>query len=207
MGDDDADFASGCFLRRSHRLHLEAVSDGRLYISPGHCFPPSVFLPFTVIATESAALLSRLAGKWPAYPKPLTDGRDSLLRTDDGTCGGRLGSRTKWRASAIVFLVVLAIGPTRNEFSNSPRFLRLVNGRGRRVYGPQFGRSPSNHYDMTVAVLKSWNMSPFAFCASYPLDVRSWRAIGLSCWLQRVGLASRKINLRRLLLLLSRISK
>ena len=46
-----------------------------LLLHPGHWFPLSVVLPFTVIATVSAALLSRLVEKWPAYPKPLTDGR------------------------------------------------------------------------------------------------------------------------------------
>jgi CBS-domain-containing membrane protein len=44
-----------------------------LLLHPGHWFPLSVVLPFTVTAAGSAALLSRLVGKWPAYPKPLTD--------------------------------------------------------------------------------------------------------------------------------------
>jgi CBS domain-containing membrane protein len=44
-----------------------------LLLHPGHWFPLSVVLPFTVIAAGSAALLSRLVRKWPAYPKPLTD--------------------------------------------------------------------------------------------------------------------------------------
>jgi hypothetical protein len=30
VGADDADFTSPCFLRGSHRFHLEGVSDGRL---------------------------------------------------------------------------------------------------------------------------------------------------------------------------------
>ena len=46
-----------------------------LLLHPGHWFPLSVVLPFTVIAAGSAALLSRLVRKWPAYPKPLTDRR------------------------------------------------------------------------------------------------------------------------------------
>jgi CBS-domain-containing membrane protein len=46
-----------------------------LLLHPGHWFPLSVVLPFTVIAAGSAALLSRLVRKWPAYPKPLTDSR------------------------------------------------------------------------------------------------------------------------------------
>ena len=46
-----------------------------LPLHPGHWFPLSVVLPFTVIAAGSAALLSRLVRKWPAYPKPLTHSR------------------------------------------------------------------------------------------------------------------------------------
>ena len=46
-----------------------------LLLHPGHWFPLSVVLPFTLIAAGSAALLSRLVRKWPAYPKPLTDSR------------------------------------------------------------------------------------------------------------------------------------
>jgi CBS-domain-containing membrane protein len=46
-----------------------------LLLHPGHWFPLSVVLPFTVIAAGSAALLSRLVRKWPAYPKPLMDSR------------------------------------------------------------------------------------------------------------------------------------
>jgi CBS-domain-containing membrane protein len=46
-----------------------------LLLHPGHWFPLSVVLPFTVIAAGSAALLSGLVRKWPAYPKPLTDSR------------------------------------------------------------------------------------------------------------------------------------
>jgi CBS-domain-containing membrane protein len=42
-----------------------------LLLHPGHWFPLAVVLPFAVIAVGSAALLSRLVGKWPAYPKPL----------------------------------------------------------------------------------------------------------------------------------------
>lgn len=46
-----------------------------LLLHLGHWFPLSVVLPFTVIAAGSAALLSRLVRKWPAYPKPLTHSR------------------------------------------------------------------------------------------------------------------------------------
>jgi CBS-domain-containing membrane protein len=42
-----------------------------LLLHTGHWFPLSVVLPFTVIAAGSAAVFSRLAGKWPVYPKPL----------------------------------------------------------------------------------------------------------------------------------------
>ena len=41
----------------------------------GHWFPLVVVLPFTVIAAGSAALLSRLVGEWPTYPKPLRNGK------------------------------------------------------------------------------------------------------------------------------------
>jgi len=44
-----------------------------LLLHPGHWFPLTVVLPFTVIAAGSAALLSRLVSEWPAYPKPLRD--------------------------------------------------------------------------------------------------------------------------------------
>jgi CBS-domain-containing membrane protein len=46
-----------------------------LLLHPGHWFPLTVVLPFTVVAAGSAALLSRLVSEWPAYPKPLRDGR------------------------------------------------------------------------------------------------------------------------------------
>jgi CBS-domain-containing membrane protein len=46
-----------------------------LLLHPGHSFPLSVVLPFTVIAAGSAALMSRLVDEWPAYPKPLIDRR------------------------------------------------------------------------------------------------------------------------------------
>lgn len=42
-----------------------------LLMHPGNWFPLRVVLPFAVIAVGSAALLSRLINKWPAYPKPL----------------------------------------------------------------------------------------------------------------------------------------
>lgn len=46
-----------------------------LLLHTGHWFPLTVVLPFTVLAVGSAALLSRHVEKWPAYPKPLTNGR------------------------------------------------------------------------------------------------------------------------------------
>jgi CBS-domain-containing membrane protein len=46
-----------------------------LLLHPGHWFPLSVVLPFTVIAAGSAALLSKLVEIWPIYPKPLRDSR------------------------------------------------------------------------------------------------------------------------------------
>lgn len=42
-----------------------------LLLHPGHWFPLLVVLPFTAVAVGSAALLSKLVEKWPAYPKPL----------------------------------------------------------------------------------------------------------------------------------------
>ncbi|MGH9326973.1 MAG: HPP family protein [Terriglobia bacterium] len=42
-----------------------------LLLHPGHWFPILVVLPFTAIAVGSAAILSKLVGKWPTYPKPL----------------------------------------------------------------------------------------------------------------------------------------
>lgn len=42
-----------------------------LLLHPGNWFPLLVVLPFTLIAVGSAALLSKLVHKWPAYPKPL----------------------------------------------------------------------------------------------------------------------------------------
>src|SRR5258708_27427730 len=58
-----------------HAFHPPGVALAMypLLLHPGHWFPLSVVLPFTVIAAGSAALLSRLVRKWPAYPKPLTD--------------------------------------------------------------------------------------------------------------------------------------
>ena len=44
-----------------------------LHTSPW--FPLAVVLPFTVAATGSAALLSRWAARWPAYPRPLHPAR------------------------------------------------------------------------------------------------------------------------------------
>lgn len=45
-----------------------------LLLHPGNWFPLRVVLSFTVIAVGSAALLSKLVDKWPAYPKPLERG-------------------------------------------------------------------------------------------------------------------------------------
>lgn len=43
-----------------------------LLLHPGSWFPVLVVLPFTATAVGTASLLSRLVGKWPAYPKPLS---------------------------------------------------------------------------------------------------------------------------------------
>lgn len=51
------------------------LTPGSSLLHPGHWFPLVVVLPFVVSAVGSAALLSRLVGKWPAYPKPLMGGR------------------------------------------------------------------------------------------------------------------------------------
>jgi CBS-domain-containing membrane protein len=66
-----------CVINLIHAYHPPGVALAMypLLLHPGHWFPLSVVLPFTVIATGSAALLSRLVGQWPAYPKPLSDGR------------------------------------------------------------------------------------------------------------------------------------
>ncbi|MGH9359260.1 MAG: HPP family protein [Terriglobia bacterium] len=42
-----------------------------ILLHPGNWFPLRVVLSFTVIAVGSAALLSKLVEKWPAYPKAL----------------------------------------------------------------------------------------------------------------------------------------
>ena len=53
-----------------------------LLLHPGRWFPLAVVLPFTIIATGSATLLSRLVVGRPRYPKGL-DSRDSTqLRRD-----------------------------------------------------------------------------------------------------------------------------
>ena len=56
-----------------HAFHPPGVALAMypLLLRPGHWFPLSVVLPFTVIAAGSAALLSKLVSEWPAYPKPL----------------------------------------------------------------------------------------------------------------------------------------
>jgi CBS-domain-containing membrane protein len=46
-----------------------------LLLHPGHWFPLTVVLPFTLVAVGSAALVSRLVREWPVYPKPLRDSR------------------------------------------------------------------------------------------------------------------------------------
>jgi CBS-domain-containing membrane protein len=46
-----------------------------LLLHPGHWFPLTVVLPFTLVAAGSAALLSRLVREWPVYPKPLRNSR------------------------------------------------------------------------------------------------------------------------------------
>lgn len=48
-----------------------ALSMYPLLLHPGHWFPLTVVLPFTVVAAGSAALLSRAVQAWPAYPKAL----------------------------------------------------------------------------------------------------------------------------------------
>ncbi len=42
-----------------------------ILLHTGHWFPLVIVLPFTVLAVGSAAVLSKLIDKWPAYPKPL----------------------------------------------------------------------------------------------------------------------------------------
>jgi CBS domain-containing membrane protein len=56
-----------------HAFHPPAVALALypMLFHPGDWFPLVVVLPFTVIAVCSATLLSRLVGKWPAYPRPL----------------------------------------------------------------------------------------------------------------------------------------
>jgi CBS-domain-containing membrane protein len=44
-----------------------------LLLHPGHWFPLTVVLPFTVAAVGSAAVLSRVVEQWPAYPRSLND--------------------------------------------------------------------------------------------------------------------------------------
>ena len=56
-----------------HAFHPPGVALAMypLLLHPGHWFPLTVVLPFTVIAAGSAAVLSRSVREWPAYPKPL----------------------------------------------------------------------------------------------------------------------------------------
>jgi CBS domain-containing membrane protein len=58
-----------------HAFHPPGVALAMypLLLHPGHWFPLTVVLPFTVIAAGSAAVLSRSVREWPAYPKPLRD--------------------------------------------------------------------------------------------------------------------------------------
>jgi CBS-domain-containing membrane protein len=60
-----------------HAFHPPGVALAMfpLLLHPGHWFPLSVVLTFTVVAAGSAALLIRLVSEWPVYPKPLRDGR------------------------------------------------------------------------------------------------------------------------------------
>jgi CBS-domain-containing membrane protein len=60
-----------------HAFHPPAVALAMvpLLVHPGNWFPLVVVLPFTLIAVCSAAILSRLVEKWPAYPKPLGEQR------------------------------------------------------------------------------------------------------------------------------------
>ena len=51
-----------------------------LLLHPGLWFSIGVVLPFTLAAAGSAALLSRLVGTWPSYPRPLTSAAE-----DDAT--------------------------------------------------------------------------------------------------------------------------
>jgi CBS-domain-containing membrane protein len=61
-----------------------------LLLHPGRWFPVAVVLPFTIIATGSATLLSRLVVGWPSYPKRL-DSRDSTqLRCNGKSCSGQM---------------------------------------------------------------------------------------------------------------------
>ena len=61
------------FIRAYHPPGV-ALAMYPLLLHPGHWFPLTVVLPFTVIASGSAALLSRLVDPWPTYPNPLRSG-------------------------------------------------------------------------------------------------------------------------------------
>lgn len=45
-----------------------------LLLHPGVWFPLRVVLPFALAAAGSAAMMSRLVGSWPSYPRPLKGG-------------------------------------------------------------------------------------------------------------------------------------
>lgn len=46
-----------------------------LLLHPGNWFPLTVVLPFTLVAVVTAALLSQRVKRWPAYPRPLSQGQ------------------------------------------------------------------------------------------------------------------------------------
>lgn len=62
-----------CIINLIHAYHPPGVALAMysLLLHPGRWFPLAVVLPFTIIATCSATLLSRLVVGWPTYPKSL----------------------------------------------------------------------------------------------------------------------------------------
>jgi CBS-domain-containing membrane protein len=67
-----AAFAVLTLLRAFHPPGV-ALAIYPILLRPGDWFPLAVVLPFTVVAVGSAAVLSRLVGGWPNYPKPLDE--------------------------------------------------------------------------------------------------------------------------------------
>ena len=65
--------AAFCIINLIHAYHPPAVALAMypLLLHPGRWFPLAVVLPFAIIATGSATLLSRLVVGWPSYPKSL----------------------------------------------------------------------------------------------------------------------------------------